>query len=289
MAKAPSIHRAQVHTKTLLKRIHAAYCSGKRKLGDHLMREYLNSMDAQYAATHVAYNQLKPHLRPNAKCLFPIAQSLDPWNGSDEAVYLRFQPKKGNPDEYRPILDFGIEHRALQYLVLPLLRARSEQHPCQYGRRGTHAAIARVAELMARGYVHAVETDIANCFQSFDGEKVAGHLPIPKRVTSAVVVGAALNMRLSYPNQFGPADPEVDDEDIWPDEFADARRGFPQGSATSPLAVEMLLAPLFSKLPACGEMLGYVDNFLAMAKDANDVVSMTVAFWSALKTHSAGQ
>ena len=80
------------------------------------MPEYLNSMDARYAATLVAYNQLKPHLRPNAKCLFGIAQSLDPWNGSDEAVYLRFQPKKGNPDEFRPILDFGIEHRALQYL-----------------------------------------------------------------------------------------------------------------------------------------------------------------------------
>ena len=142
---------------------------------------------------------------------------------------------------------------------------------------------------MARGYVHAVETDIANCFQSFDGEKVIDYLPIPKRVTSAVVVGAALNIRLAYPNQFGPADPEVDDKDIWPDEFADARRGFPQGSATSPLAVEILLAPLFSKLPTGGEMFGYVDNFLAMAKDANDVVSMTVAFWSALKAHPAGQ
>jgi hypothetical protein len=97
------------------------------------------------------------------------------------------------------------------------------------------------------------------------------------------------NIRLSYLNQFGPADPEVEDKDIWPDEFADARRGFPQGSATSPLAVEMLLAPLFSELPACGEMNGYVDNFLAMAKDANDVVSMTVAFWSALQAHPAGQ
>ena len=47
--------------------------------------------------------------------------------------------------------------------------------------------------------------------------------------------------------------------------------------------------PCFSKLPACGEPVGYADNFLAMAKDANDVVSMTVAFWSALKAHPAGQ
>lgn len=289
VAKAPSKHKARAHIKALLRRIHAAYCSGKLKLGDHLSLMYLNSMDARYVATLAAYRQLKPHQRPNARCLFGIAQSLDPWNGSGEDVYLRLKPKNGNPDSFRRILEFGIENRSLQYLVLPLLQARSERHPCQYDRRGTHAAIARVAELMARGHVCAVETDIVNCYQSFDGEKVKDRLPIPKRVTHSVIIGAALNVSLAYPSFFGPADPGVDDEDIWPGEFADARRGVPQGSATSPLAVEMLLGPLFTKLPAGGEAVGFADNFLTMAKDANDVVSMTVAFWSALKAHPAGQ
>ena len=47
VAKAPSTHRAHAHANAMLRRIHAAYCGGKRKLGDHLMREYLDSMDAQ--------------------------------------------------------------------------------------------------------------------------------------------------------------------------------------------------------------------------------------------------
>jgi hypothetical protein len=108
-------------------------------------------------------------------------------------------------------------------------------------------------------------------------------------VTHSVIIGAALNVSLAYPNLFGPADSEVDDKDIWPNEFADARWGFPQGSATSPLAVEILLAPLFDKLPTCGKALGYADNTLIMAKEVNDVVPMTEAFWSALKEHPAGQ
>ena len=103
---------------------------------------------------------------------------------------------------------------------------------------------------------------------------VIDYLPIPKRVTHSVVIGATLNVRLAYPNIFGPADPGVSDEDIWPNEFADARRGFPQGSATSPLAVEILLAPLFDKLPPGSAAIGYVDNFLAMSKDDNDVASI---------------
>ena len=69
----------------------------------------------------------------------------------------------------------------------------------------------------------------------------------------------------------------------------DARRGFPQGSAASSLAVEMLLAPLFGQLPKSGASIGYADNFLAVARNKADVVSMTEAFWSALKAHPAGQ
>jgi hypothetical protein len=91
---APSKHKAHAHTKAMLRRIHAAYCSGKRKLGDHLSLTYLNSMDARYVATLAAYKQLKSHERPNAECLFGIAQSLDPWNGAPEDVYLRFKPRR---------------------------------------------------------------------------------------------------------------------------------------------------------------------------------------------------
>ena len=136
--KRPSAHKAHTHTNAMLRRIRAASRSGKHKQAEALSRVYLGSMDARYAATLVAYHRLKPHVRPDVGSLFAVAQSLDPYSGTQEDVYLRFKPKKGNPDAFRPILEFGIENRALQYLVLPLLRARSQPpHRCQYDRRGT--------------------------------------------------------------------------------------------------------------------------------------------------------
>jgi hypothetical protein len=102
-------------------------------------------------------------------------------------------------------------------------------------------------------------------------------------------MGAPLNLSLHYPSVFGPADPGEDDEVTFARLFAAARRGFPQGSATSAIAVEMLLAPLFEQLPQGGEAINYADNVLMMAKDKNDVVSMCLAFGAALEAHPVGQ
>lgn len=74
---------------------------------------------------------------------------------------------------------------------------------------------------------------------------------------------APLNLSLGNDGIFGPADDDVDDEDVFPELFADARQGIPQGSAASPFAIEMLLSSVFDQLPACGEAVGYADNTLA--------------------------
>jgi hypothetical protein len=300
-SRPTSLRKAQAHAAAMIKAISKAHIKGKHKQADILARRYLDSMDARFAATATAYNHLKQHQRPDARLVWDYAQSMNPWAVSQETVQIRLIPKESSSkdvqtaldcglenDDFRTVLDFGLENRGRQHLVLPLLKARADLHPNQYGTRGPHAAIKHAADLLAQGYQWAIETDIANCYPSFDGEKVADLLPIPKRVTRGVILGASLQLRLHYPNQFGSADPEVDDELIWPDLFADARRGLPQGSATSTLAAEISLAPLFNSLPAGGVMLGYADNFLAMAKDESDVMSTTLAFWSAAKAHPAG-
>lgn len=46
---------------------------------------------------------------------------------------------------------------------------------------------------------------------------------------------------------------------------------------------------MLKKLPQGSAVIGYADNFLVLAKDANDVKSMTLALWSALKAHRVGQ
>ena len=185
--------------------------------------------------------------------------------------------------------DFGIENRALQYLVLGALRARADLHPSQYALKGSHAAIKRVAELMANGYKYAVEIDIKDCFASFDGEKVVDRLPIPKRVTTSVLLNGSHNLvyHSMWASMFGQAKPEAN-QTMFAAEHAGAQRGFPQGSAASPLAVEMLLASLYVQLPATGVSVGYADNFLALGKGEKEAVAISSAFGCALKAHPAG-
>jgi hypothetical protein len=100
--------------------------------------------------------------------------------------------------------------------------------------RGTHAAIERVVELLNAGYAWAIETDIHNCYPSFDGEKVPELLPVPKEVTRRVLLCGTYTILL-YSGTFGPADePGGDEELIASDLFADARRAFRKGRPHRP-------------------------------------------------------
>jgi hypothetical protein len=108
-------------------------------------------------------------------------------------------------------------------------------------------------------------------------------------VCRAVLLAGSLTLSLAH-TFLAYASPDEEQEwfEVSP-RLASVRRGIPQGSAASPLVVEMLLAPLFETLPDCGEAIGYVDNFLAMGKCEGDAVSMTKAFGCALSAHPAGQ
>lgn len=284
----PSTKKSRFRVEKMLAQIASAHKAGKYKKAKRLSIVYLRSFDARYGAVLEAYNALKPRNRPARKSLPAIARGLDAWKGTQEVVILRLKEKEKSPGDYRDIKEFGIESKALQYLVFPLLKVQANLHLNQYGMIGTHAALIRVAELMTQGYVWAMETDLKDCYPSFDGEKIQGFLPLPKKVTQHIMCCASLNLSLGNDGIFGPADDDVDDEYVFPDLFVDARRGIPQGSAASPFAVEMLLSSVFDQLPACGEAVGYADNTLAMAKSEGDVVSMNKALWSALKAHPAG-
>ena len=170
--KQPAINlqKAEVHTQAILKRIKVAHWARKAKKANHLTRMYLSSLDAHYVAVLEAHKSLHKYRRPNKARLFTYATELNPWRTIDEKVFLL--PKEKQFGHYRLTMNFGFENRARQYLVRPVLEARANVHPHQYAMRGVHSAVQRVAKLMSEGYVWAIETDIKNCFSSFDGEKV---------------------------------------------------------------------------------------------------------------------
>jgi hypothetical protein len=283
----PKRKQAQAHCRTMLRRLREADSAQKGRRADHLARLYLTSLDAKYLATLQANKALPMSRRKHAAELPAIAKSLNPWAGSEERVKLI--PKFKDDGNVRLLMSFGIEHRALQYLVLPILRARADVHPAQYASVGVHSAVRRAAELLAEGHTWAIESDIQNCFQSFDGEQAKENLPLPKRVVERVALSSSLLLTLGHDSIFGPAQSDRDDELLIKSLFADARRGIPQGSAISPLIAECLLAPAYHQLSGAGQVVGYADNTLIMGTTKGGVSSTYQSLWAAFMAGSAGQ
>jgi hypothetical protein len=302
--------QAKGHVRAMLRDVRSAHLAGKRKKVEYLSHRYLNSHHARLLATELARRAMKPH-RQFLKALVPsIAAGLDPWVGTTEEVRVNMIPKDPDSGNYRLTMDFGPENRALQYLLLRLLREIADLHPHQFGtgNGGMHAAIKHVAQAMKDGYLWAVEIDVVTCFASFGGNGVADLLlPLPKEVTERVLLSRNLNLvpgnlwdlfgeepggvhhgphvvPHSTPH-FGPAGGLAI---IGTQVLAEARQGIPQGSAASPVLAEMLLSLPLKQLPQMGKVFGYFDNFLVMAKSEDDAVSMAKALGCALQAHPAG-
>ena len=282
----------------LLKRIRAAVQAGKWKKVNWLVVEWLRSFEAKRLAVRLAYRKMKPHRRPKKSEWDAIAFALDPWKGSNEDVFVVNIPKENNPHDVRQTMAFGIEHRALQHLVLLVLRELVELHPSQYqtnpyGPRGTHPAIERVKNALSEGYVWAIEYDIKDCYPSFNGKELSNFLPLPKKVIEAVLLCEHLNLKGGYSllQSSCSVSCEKDDEagaNLLNDHLAKVRRGISQGSAASPFVAEALLSSTLHQIPKIGVIVAYADNILLLAKSKGDVVSMAKCLGSALEAHPVG-
>jgi hypothetical protein len=268
--------------------------AGNRRQLRYLIRQYLLSYDARFTATRLACRKMRWHRRPRKNQLKSIAANLNAFQGTQEQVRLTLVRK--GPGKFRPTLDFGIENRALQYLVASVLYAIAELHPRQFATRGgVPAAITQVVKAMKAGHLQVVEIDIKGFYPSFDGNKLVDLIPVPKRVIERVLLSQHLNivpsesLHHTTASCFGLADTDEGEVATLEKYLADARRGIPQGSAASPILAEMLLAPLLFQVPTGGEVVAYADNILVIAKNESDAVAMTQSLEIALKKHPAGQ
>lgn len=281
------------HVAGLLRQIKAAHKQGFKARADEMTREYLRSFDARYVAALDAWKRMPVKKRPPKSELPQIAAELDAWRGTSEPVQVYFKEKKDPNSDFRITMDFGIRNRALQNLVLAVLKARSKLHDHQFFTRGgVNAAINLAVKALHQGFVYSVQLDIQSCFTSFVPEALPHLLPLPKEVTRNIITTAHHNLT---PGNFV----DLLGTDAWanPSQFLGteigqyilaARSGLPQGSAASPLVSEMLLASVMCELNARGFAIAYADNFLLMAKDANGASDMEQALRSALKSHLAG-
>jgi hypothetical protein len=275
----------EVHLSGMYRRLASAASAGKLKRTRHYARLFLASHDAKMAATKAAY---KSKGRPRVpEEMMAIAEKICPWKGSAEPVKV-FSVPKGSSGYRRIIMDFGVENRALQYLIAQILRTTANLHPHQFGMKGVPLAIERVASKMAEGYVFAREIDIQDCFPSFVEEKLSQILPLPKEVIRHAIVSVHLNLVSGNLHElFGLAEDGVESA-LTTDTFVQARRGIPQGSAASSIVSEIVLSSLYHALPEQVVVTGYADNTLLMGKTEQEAVSITQAFWGSLKEHPVG-
>ena len=269
----------------LLRNIQTAHHSALIRRRDHFTRLYLCSTEARILAAQEANRALEPWKRLSAEKVTELAHGLDPWRGSQELVQVRFKVKPNG--DSRPTVEFGPEHRALQYLVVPLLRATASLTTDQFGTRGgTHAAVSRAASGMKKGFRWGFHIDIKNCFPSFQSEPLKTFLALPKEVTERVILSRHFKLVSSdLEGLVGSADDGF--HEPW---LASVRSGISQGSAASNWVCEIVVGHVLRALPHIEGVLivNYADNFLILAKSKLEAVSMRLALADALSVSPAG-
>jgi hypothetical protein len=277
--------QANGHAGELLSKLAVANAAGKRKLVRQIARQYIGSYNSKLIAAKKAFRKAGRPAVPTE--IMAVAGNISAWKGTDEPVKV-FSIPKGLSGDRRITMKFGIQNRALQYLVKPVLVATSDLHPHQYGSKGVQPAIARVAAMMVEGYLFAREIDIKDCFPSFVEENLYQFLPLPKEVIRHVIISEHLTLiGGNLCDLFGHAEDGVECA-LVTDTFVQARRGIPQGSAASNAVSEILLSKPYYDLPAGAVATGFADNSLLMGKTEVEAVSIMKAFGALLKEHPVG-
>lgn len=319
MSKSPlakiAYMKAKEHEAELLGKIAFAHAQGRTKRADFWTKRYLNSRDVKFAHAVQAHRELPRHRRNRKIDFDEIAERVDPFKGTAEQVRFNLEKKESGYDrdkvpgtviecplrilkswgnEFRPIMDFGIEHRTMQRMALAVLRARSELLPYQFANAGgVNAAVAEVLKNLGDGYRACAQMDIFECFPSVGGEKLPGLLPISEAVVKHVLTCENLclipgSTILNWVDPDGEISAGIGDPDLLAETIAEGRWGIPQGSVASSYVMELLLVPILSGAPEDIRLVSYADNILVMGRTYDAAMSMLKNLGEALWSHPAG-
>jgi hypothetical protein len=292
------LRRAKRRERNLRQRLRNAKKLGKWKKVRHLLGEYLASYDVRLAVTDDRVKRLKGTKRPALEAYPTLADEANPFIHREDPVGVRLIRKKEGSNDGRPVLSFDLPDQIAQEVLRRAMQA-GLPNPSKHqfgGRGGVSGAIRTASEYFSQGYVHVVEADIRKCYANFDRHQIPACLsPIPEKVIREVLV-PELQGRLFSSQEgdwfsYAPLNAPLHElAAARHEECVQARSGLPQGSAASPLASELLLAPVVDELvqTCSGKVVVYADNFLLMAKTHNEAVSMYCTLKFLLEEHPAG-
>lgn len=233
---------------------------------------------------------------------YHVAQNLNLWKATDEEVVYFFEPKRRGGE--RMICSFKLEHRARQEMLLTVLANRAKAHPSQWVRKqdGFGQMQWEIAALIDSGAVSfALELDIQSCFNSVNVEALSSALHLPKQVVMANLDFASLNLvdgrgrgTTGHPvgdgntgsikggtrtQQSGqtetPQAGEGETGRLSVNGHAAAlchhRRGISQGSCSSSIISEELIAQILHQAGVAVPMYVWCDNIILLAQSRADL------------------
>ena len=269
-----TIKKAKKFAQKARVKITRALVSGQRERAFELQHRYLTNYHFKLAATYEANKKLRRKGRGVPLEDLPgIAAGLCAREGTQEEVRYYFKQKPSG--QGRPILDYGIENRALQKLVNRAMEPFITLHPNQYAYYGGRdAACQALREAIEDGFKWVTEIDVRDCYPSFDEEKIHNLLPLrERRVVDHVIAATHLNLVPYNPRDWGAR--------------SEVRTGLPQGSATSALVAETMLKPTLKTLTDNVHVINYADNIWLLTRTKGEAcASQTLS--DALAHHPAG-
>ncbi|WP_420418332.1 reverse transcriptase domain-containing protein [Pacificispira sp.] len=273
------IYTARKETSKFERRIERAVAVGARGKAIGLQRKYLNSYNARLSALAEANKRLKATQRLPKSDLLILAGCIYASVAGEEPVitWPKIKPSGGR----RWVMSFGLLQKAIQILVGRALRPFANLHSYQYATKngGRPAAVEAVLEAINDGYTHAVELDICNCFGSFDAQKIQEFLPVPREIIETNLVSRSMNLVHRNTGHIHPPG-------RW---IGDCQQGLPQGSSSSPLLAEMLIACVLDQVEVSARLFAYADNILVLARSKRELALTQTTLITAFAQSPVGE
>lgn len=208
-----------------------------------------------------------------------LADELSAFEDCGEPILAWMQPKSFGGGE-RPICDFGMQRKALHYLLGDVLRAKFPSATCDYmvkGRGGD--LLAKTARSLIEGGKSWVFTaDLSNFYRSVQQTQLQDLLGLPIGVVSnslLIPLSAPLHDAFSYVST-----PPVFDGAV--------REGLPQGSGASGLVASMLLGTWLDHSAPTGHVFLNGDDIMVIAGDELELKAFEMSLLEYLSNHPHG-
>jgi|SRR5579862_5902214 len=201
---------------------------------------------------HVTVEEFGRHLESE---LTKLTTALREGTYQPQLIRRTYIPKPGSSAQRPlgiPTVRDRIVQGGLRHVIEPIFEKEFATH--SYGFRpgkGCKDALRRVDQLLKQGYVHVVDLDLKNYFDTIPHDRLMGRLReriADKRVLG--LIGSFLKAGI------------FDGFDAWEPEA-----GTPQGAVLSPLLSNIYLNPLDHLMAAQGfEMVRYADDFVILCR-----------------------